>query len=260
MALASPSRQRAGPADPSCGDGNPRATETPAWQISCARPWSGVRGSGSGGISRLHPTAGSEAPMSISMYQAAVPAFLQMLNSLSAVLDKAEAHAAERKIDPAVLLQLSPRARHVPADPPGPIATDHAKGCCARWPESRCRNTPTTRTRFADLRARIARTVEFVRASTRGHRRLGGARHRLTARQSAAAVQGPAVPSHFALPNFYFHTTAAYASCATAACRSASATSWVRSDACSEVSAAGRHGGLDQWMTLSGAPPRFFVP
>ena len=43
--------------------------------------------------------------MAISMYQAAVPAFLQMLNSLSAVLDKAEAYAAERKIDPAVLLQ-----------------------------------------------------------------------------------------------------------------------------------------------------------
>jgi hypothetical protein len=43
--------------------------------------------------------------MSISMYQAAVPAFLQMLHSLSAVLDKAEAHAAERKIDQAVLLQ-----------------------------------------------------------------------------------------------------------------------------------------------------------
>ena len=42
--------------------------------------------------------------MSLSMYQASVPAFVQMLNSLSAILDKAEAHAANRKIDPEVLL------------------------------------------------------------------------------------------------------------------------------------------------------------
>jgi len=42
--------------------------------------------------------------MAISMYQASAPAFLQMLGSLSAILDKAEAYAAERKLDPAVLL------------------------------------------------------------------------------------------------------------------------------------------------------------
>ena len=42
--------------------------------------------------------------MPITMYQATVPAFVQMLNSLAAILDKAEAFAAERKIDPAVLL------------------------------------------------------------------------------------------------------------------------------------------------------------
>jgi Domain of unknown function (DUF1993) len=42
--------------------------------------------------------------MSLSMYQASVPAFLQTLNNLSAILDKAEAYAANRKIDPEVLL------------------------------------------------------------------------------------------------------------------------------------------------------------
>jgi hypothetical protein len=42
--------------------------------------------------------------MSLSMYQASVPAFLQMLNNLSAILDKAEAYAGNRKIDPEVLL------------------------------------------------------------------------------------------------------------------------------------------------------------
>ena len=44
--------------------------------------------------------------MSLSMYQASVPAFVQMLNNLSAILDKAEAYAKNRKIDPEVLLKL----------------------------------------------------------------------------------------------------------------------------------------------------------
>ena len=42
--------------------------------------------------------------MSLSMYQASVPAFVQILNNLSAILDKAEAYAKNRKIDPEVLL------------------------------------------------------------------------------------------------------------------------------------------------------------
>ena len=42
--------------------------------------------------------------MSLSMYQASVPAFLQTLNNLSAILDKAEVYAGKRKIDPEVLL------------------------------------------------------------------------------------------------------------------------------------------------------------
>src|SRR4029077_8122697 len=42
--------------------------------------------------------------MSLSMYQASVPSFVQMLNNLSAILDKAEVYAKSRKIDPEVLL------------------------------------------------------------------------------------------------------------------------------------------------------------
>ena len=42
--------------------------------------------------------------MTISMYKASAPIFVQFLTSLSAVLDKAAAHAEAKKIDPAVLL------------------------------------------------------------------------------------------------------------------------------------------------------------
>ncbi|WP_394780513.1 DUF1993 family protein, partial [Undibacterium sp.] len=43
--------------------------------------------------------------MSISMYTTSVPVFKQMLNSLSELLNKAEAQATEKKIDANAYLQ-----------------------------------------------------------------------------------------------------------------------------------------------------------
>ena len=72
--------------------------------------------------------------MSLSMYQASVPAFLQMLNSLSAVLDKAEVYAENRKIDPEVLLNYRLAPDMLPFVRQIQIAADLAQGsrCAAR--------------------------------------------------------------------------------------------------------------------------------
>src|SRR5215204_5715627 len=73
-----------------------------------------------------------EIPMPLSMYQASVPVFVQVLTALSKVLDKAEAHAAAKKIDPAVLLgcrlapDMFPLVRQVQT------TCDMAKGAAAR--------------------------------------------------------------------------------------------------------------------------------
>jgi hypothetical protein len=150
--------------------------------------------------------------MSISMYQASVPAFLQMLNSLSAILDKAEAHAAERKIEPSVLLgwRLAPDmfalARQVQ------IATDHAKGCCARLAGVEVPKYPDDETTFEGLRSRIARTIEFVQGFEAGD--IDGSEQReitLTAGSRELHFSGQQYLVSFALPNFYFHVTTAYA-------------------------------------------------
>jgi hypothetical protein len=150
--------------------------------------------------------------MPISMYQASVPAFLQMLNSLAAILDKAEAFAAERKIDPAVLLgyRLAPDmfalARQVQ------IATDHAKGCCARLAGVEVPKYPDDETTFADLRARIARTIDFVQSFEPGD--IDGSEEReltITAGSRELRFKGQQYLVNFALPNFYFHLTTAYA-------------------------------------------------
>jgi hypothetical protein len=150
--------------------------------------------------------------MPMFMYEASVPAFLQMLNSLSAILDKAEAFAAERKIDPAVLLgyRLAPDmfalARQVQ------IATDQAKGCCARLAGVEVPKYADDETTFADLRARIARTIEFVQSFEPGD--IDGSEARdiaLTAGSRELRFQGQQYLVTFVLPNFYFHVTTAYA-------------------------------------------------
>ena len=58
--------------------------------------------------------------MSLSMYQASVPAFVRTLTQLSAILDKAEAYAAAKKIDPLVLTGVAALSRHVPVVAPDP--------------------------------------------------------------------------------------------------------------------------------------------
>jgi uncharacterized protein len=149
--------------------------------------------------------------MAISMYQASVPAFLQMLNSLSAILGKAEAYAAERKIDPAVLLgyrlapDMFPLARQVQ------IATDHAKGCSARLAGVDVPKYADDETSFGALRERIARTIEFVEDFRPED--IDGSEERdiaLTAGTRELRFKGQQYLVNFALPNFYFHVTTAY--------------------------------------------------
>ena len=149
--------------------------------------------------------------MAVTMYQASVPAFVQMLSSLAAILDKAEAYAAERKIDPAVLLgwRLAPDmfalARQVQ------IATDHAKGCCARLAGVEVPKYADDETTFADLRARIARTIDFVRSFEPSD--IDGSEDRgitITAGGREMRFKGQQYLVNFVLPNFYFHVTTAY--------------------------------------------------
>jgi hypothetical protein len=134
-----------------------------------------------------------------------------MLGSLAAILDKAEAYAAERKIDPAVLLgwRLAPDmfalARQVQ------IATDHAKGCCARLAGAEVPKYADDETTFADLRARIARTIDFVGSFEPSD--IDGSEDRgitITAGGRELRFKGQQYLVNFVLPNFYFHVTTAY--------------------------------------------------
>ena len=99
--------------------------------------------------------------MAISMYQASAPVFVTMLNNLAAILEKAEAHAKERKIEEGVLLNWRFAPDMFPLTRQVQIATDYAKGSGRGSPASTFPNMPDDETSFAELRERIAKTLAF---------------------------------------------------------------------------------------------------
>ena len=107
--------------------------------------------------------------MSLSMYEASVPAFVQMLNNLSAILDKAEAHAQDRKFEPEVLLNYRIAPDMLPFIRQIQIAADLAKGAAARLAGVEVPKHDDTEKTFADLKARITNTVAFVQSIQPSH-------------------------------------------------------------------------------------------
>lgn len=149
--------------------------------------------------------------MTFSMYSASVPVFKQILTSLSALIDKAEAHATEKKIEPAALLQarlfpdMFPFARQVQ------IATDFAKGASARLAGVDVPRYDDTETTFAELQARIAKTLDFIGSLPQDAIEASAQRDITTSSgPNAKQFKGQVYLVHYALPHFYFHATTAY--------------------------------------------------
>ncbi|WP_394788196.1 DUF1993 family protein [Rhodoferax sp.] len=150
--------------------------------------------------------------MSLSLYQASVPVFVQILGGLSGVLQKAEAHAADKKIDPNALLQARLYPDMFPLTRQVQIAADFAKGAAARLAGVEVPAYEDTETSFADLQARIAKTLAFIHSVPVADIDAGSER---------SIVLRPGTPNektflgnsyllNYAFPNFFFHSTTAY--------------------------------------------------
>jgi len=160
---------------------------------------------------RGEETVNEERAMQISMYAASVPVFAKMLGNLSAILDKAAAYAEQKKIDPAVLLDARLYPDMFPLTKQVRIACDFAKGAVARLAGEEPPKYEDTETTIADLKARIARTIDYIQ----GFRaeRFEGAETReveLKIRGETMKYPGLTYLLHVATPNFYFHVTTAY--------------------------------------------------
>ncbi len=149
--------------------------------------------------------------MSLSMYQASVPAFLKMLGNLSAILEKGESYAAERKLDETVLLNWRLAPDMFPLMRQIQIAADFAKGTTARLAGAEVPKYDDTEKTIADIKQRIAKTVKFVEGFKAAD--IDGSEQRdisITVGGQELNFKGEPYLVHFALPNFYFHATTAY--------------------------------------------------
>ncbi|HSD17368.1 MAG TPA: DUF1993 domain-containing protein [Thermomonas sp.] len=150
--------------------------------------------------------------MQFSMYFAARTATLRALNNLDAIIDKAVASAEARKFDPAVFLGARLAPDMFPLTRQIQIACDFCKGTMARLGGVDNPKMEDTETSFADLKARIAKTRQFVESV--GEAGFAGAEDRdlvIQAGPRTLEFKGTPYLVGYALPNLYFHMSMAYA-------------------------------------------------
>ncbi len=149
--------------------------------------------------------------MAISMYQFTVPLYVKTLGNLSAILDKGAAFAAEKKVEPAVLLgyRLAPDmfslTRQVQT------ACDQAKRAVARLAGVEAPPYEDTETSFPELKARIDKTVAFIK-SIKPEQMEGADTREIVLKIGGKdrPFTGQYYALHHAFPNFFFHCTTAY--------------------------------------------------
>lgn len=149
--------------------------------------------------------------MTISMYQASVPRFVNILGNLSNILDKAQAHIDTRKLDDATLTtyrlfpDMLPMARQVQ------IACDTAKGVVARLAGVEIPVHEDNEKTLAELKARIAKTIVFVQSVT--PEQIDGTEDKdivIKRGDKETHYEGMQFLLGHAIPNFYFHVTTTY--------------------------------------------------
>jgi hypothetical protein len=151
--------------------------------------------------------------MSFSMSQACLPGLQMGLNALSAVLDKAEAFATAKRIDPSVLLNTRLAPDMFPLVRQVQVATDLAKNGAARLAGVEPPRYEDNEKTIGELKARVAKTVAFFK--TLDTKQIDGAADREIrfplGPSNKGEMRGDDYLNHFVLPNVYFHLTAAYA-------------------------------------------------
>lgn len=151
--------------------------------------------------------------MTISMSSASLPVFKAMLGNLSHILDKAQAQAEARKFDPAALLQFRLAPDMLPFTRQIQVACDAAKNGVARISGVEAPKFEDSEATFAQLKARIQKTLDYL--ATVPAERLDGTEDKditfPVGRETTRTMKGEPYLKLWALPNFFFHITMAYA-------------------------------------------------
>ena len=149
--------------------------------------------------------------MSLTMYQASIPRFINILGNLSAILDKAEASAVARKLDPAALTSFRLYPDMLPMTAQVQIACDAAKGVAARLAGVPIPAFEDNEKTLADLKARVEKTIAYLRTITA--QQIDGTEDKdivIKRGEKETHYKGMQFLLGHALPNFYFHVTTTY--------------------------------------------------
>lgn len=147
----------------------------------------------------------------LTMFDATIPPLKRTLGNLAAILKKAEEYADAKKVEHHVLLNSRLFVDMYPLTRQVQIATDMSKGAGARLAAVEIPKYEDNETSFAELQARIAKTIAFLDAIT--PQQLEGAETReitLTIRKADIKFTGQDYLLKWVLPNVYFHVTTAY--------------------------------------------------
>jgi hypothetical protein len=150
--------------------------------------------------------------MTLSMYQASIPVFIRALDNLAHVLRKGEAHANEKNIDAKVLLTTRLIPDMLPLVRQVQIATDMATRGAARLAGHDVVATEDNETDFAQLIARIERSLAYLKTFQAEH--IDGSEARkivVPMRTGEQHFVGHTFLQYFVLPNLYFHASITYA-------------------------------------------------
>jgi hypothetical protein len=146
--------------------------------------------------------------MSLALHDISAPMFLRGLNALSGLVDKAAASG----LDEAAIME----ARLAPDMLPFPnqirMAAFSARSCVARLTGQEWPKTADSEATLAELKATIALSIAFIEA-TDAAAFEGGETRRVELRFPGVELdfEGAGYLTSFALPNFYFHVSMAYA-------------------------------------------------
>ena len=151
--------------------------------------------------------------MSLSMSSASVPVFNQTLGAMSVWLDKAEAFCATKKVDSAVLAAMRLAPDMLPLTRQVLIACDFAKNTTARLAGVEPPKFEDNEKTIAELKARIARTLAYVATVAIASVDAGATRDIVfpAGPDIKATMKGAEYLMHYALPNFFFHSSNTYA-------------------------------------------------
>jgi hypothetical protein len=147
------------------------------------------------------------------MYAVSAPIFVQFLTALSGVLDKAAAFAEAKKIEQSVLLNTRLSVDQFPLARQVREATNHARTALARLSDTEQPTFANDEATFAELQQRIDASIDFIKGISRD--KVDGTEEKVIVFKfpngNERTFTGQTMLLNFSLPNFYFHTTTAYA-------------------------------------------------